>query len=56
MEIPIVVVSTQVEALEELVAPKPIPLVILEIGVGVEVTLNNNISHGFEVLKTLGKN
>ncbi len=56
MEIPIVVVNTQVEALEELVTPKPIPLVILEIGVGVEVTLISNISHGFEVLKTLDKN
>jgi len=39
--------------LEELIIPKPIPLVILEIGVGVEVTLIDIVTHTFEVFKTL---
>jgi hypothetical protein len=36
MEIFIVVINIQVEALEELVTPKLIPLVLPKIGVGVE--------------------
>jgi hypothetical protein len=52
VEVPIVVVSTHVKALEKLVTPKPIPLIILEIGVGAKVTLINNITHVFEVFKT----
>ncbi len=39
--------------MEELVTPKPIPLVILEIRVGAKVTLIDNITHAFEVLKIL---
>ncbi len=39
--------------MEELIIPKPIPLVILEIGVGVEVTLIDIVTHTFEVFKTL---
>ncbi len=53
MEVLVVVISTQVEVLEELVTPKPIPLVILEIGVGAKVTLIDNITHAFEVFKIL---
>jgi len=34
MEVPIIVVSTQVEELEELITPKLVPLVVLEIRVG----------------------
>ncbi len=52
MEVPIVIVRIQVEALEELVTPKPIPLIILKIGVGVGVTLIDNVTHAFEVFKT----
>ncbi len=37
--------------MEELVTPKPIPLVIPKIGVGTWVTLINNVTHGSEVLK-----
>jgi len=39
--------------LEKLVTPKPIPLVILKIGVGIDITLINNITHAYEVFKTL---
>jgi len=39
--------------LEKLVTPKPIPLVILEIGVGIDITLIDNITHASEVFKTL---
>jgi hypothetical protein len=39
--------------LEELVTPKPIPLVIPETRVGTWVTLINNVTHGSEVLKIL---
>ncbi len=52
VEIPIVVVSIQVEGLEEHVTPKLVPLVIPKIGVGVEVTLIDIIKHTFEVFKT----
>ncbi len=49
MEIFVVVDSTWIEALEELVVPKPIPLVIPEIGVSVEVILINSITHASKV-------
>jgi hypothetical protein len=39
--------------LEKPVTLKPIPLVILEIGVGTWVTLVDNVTHAFEVFKTL---
>jgi hypothetical protein len=39
--------------LEKPFTPKPIPLVILKIGVGGEVTLIDNITHAFEVFRTL---
>jgi hypothetical protein len=39
--------------LEELVTLKPIPLVTLEIGVGANVILINNITHDFEVFRIL---
>jgi hypothetical protein len=52
VEVFVVVVSTQVEALEEIVIPKPIPLVILDIGVGAKVTLIDNVTHAFEGFKT----
>ncbi len=45
----IVVVSTQVEKLEELATLKPIPLAIPNIGVGAKVTQINTITHAFEV-------
>jgi hypothetical protein len=51
----VVVVNTQVKALEEPIIPKPIPLVIPKNGIGVEVILIDNIAHAFEVLKTLDK-
>jgi hypothetical protein len=44
MEVFIVVVNIQVEALEELITPKPIPLVILEIEIGIEITLIDTIT------------
>jgi hypothetical protein len=53
MEVLVVVVSTQVEGLEELVIPKLVPLVIPKIGVGLEVTLIDIITHTFKVFKTL---
>jgi hypothetical protein len=39
--------------LEKHVIPKPIPLVLLNIGVGAKVTLIDSVTHAFEVLKTL---
>jgi hypothetical protein len=53
MEVLVVVVNTQVEALEKTIIPKPIPLVIQEIGVGTYIILIDNITHAFEVFKTL---
>jgi hypothetical protein len=35
VEVPIITISIQVEGLEKPITPKPIPLMILEIGVGV---------------------
>jgi hypothetical protein len=52
VEILVMVVSIQVKALEEPIIPKPMPLVILEIGIGIEVTLINSITHASEVFKT----
>jgi hypothetical protein len=52
MEVFFVVVNTRVEALEELVTVKPIPLIILEIGIGEEVTLIDIIAHASEIFKT----
>jgi len=39
--------------LQKHVIPKPVPLIIPKIRVGVEVTLINTITHAFEVFKTL---
>ncbi len=47
------VFSIQVEALEKLIIPKPIPLVIPKIGISAEVTLINSITHASEVFRTL---
>ncbi len=38
--------------MEKLVIPKPMPLVIWEIGVGVEVTLIDIVTHTSKVFKT----
>jgi hypothetical protein len=51
MEVPVVVISIQVETLEELVIPKPIPLVIPNIGINVEVILMDNVAHASKVFK-----
>ncbi len=47
------VVSTQVKALEELIIPKSIPLVLPEIRIGIEVTLIDSLTHVSEVFSTL---
>jgi hypothetical protein len=52
VEIPIVVFSIHVEALEKPITPKLIPLVLPKIGVGVEVTLIDSIAHASKVSKT----
>jgi len=39
--------------LEEPITPKLVPLILLENGVGVEVTLIDSVIHAFEVFKTL---
>jgi hypothetical protein len=39
--------------LEEHVTPKPVPLGIQKIGIGVELTLIDTITHAFEVFRTL---
>jgi hypothetical protein len=52
MEVLVVVVNILVETLEEFIVPKPIPLIIPEIGIGKEVTLIDTIAHAFEVFKT----
>jgi hypothetical protein len=48
MEILVVVINIQ----EEHVTPKPIPLVLLEIGIGANVILITSNSHAFEVFRT----
>lgn len=45
VEVCVVVVSTHVEELEEHVTPKLVPSAIPQIGVGVEITLINIITH-----------
>jgi hypothetical protein len=52
MEVLVVVVSIQVEELEEPVTPKLVPLGIPKIRVGVEVTLINIVTHASMVFKT----
>ncbi len=52
MKVPIVVFSTQVEVLEKPITPKLVPLILPDIGVGIKVTLINNVTHAFEVFKT----
>jgi hypothetical protein len=52
VEVPIVVVSTQIKELEKHVTPKPIPLAIPKIGVGAKVTLISIVTHAFKVFKT----
>ncbi len=47
------VVSTQVKALEELIIPKSIPLVLPKIRIGIEVTLIDSLTHVSEVFSTL---
>ncbi len=53
MEVFVVIVSIQVKALEKLVIPKPIPLIILEIRLSTKVILIDNITHAFGIFKTL---
>jgi hypothetical protein len=48
MEILVVVINIQ----EELITPKPIPLVLLEIGIGANVILITSISHASKVFRT----
>jgi hypothetical protein len=48
MEI-LVIFSIQVEVLEKLVISKLVPLVLPKIGIGVEITLINNVTHAYEV-------
>jgi hypothetical protein len=52
MEIHVVVVNTQVGELEKPITPKPIPLTILEIRLGREVTLINTITHASKIFRT----
>jgi hypothetical protein len=52
VEVLVVILNTQVEGLEEPVIPKLVSLIILEIGVGVEVTLIDIVTHAYEVFKT----
>ncbi len=53
MKVPIVVFSIKVEVLEEFVTPKHVPLVLLEIGIGIVVTLIDNVTHASEIFKIL---
>ncbi len=53
VEVPIVVVNTQIEELEKHVTPKHVPLVIPKIGVGAKVTLINIVIHTSKVFMTL---
>ncbi len=38
--------------MEELVTPKPVPLIILKFGVGAKVTLIDIVTHASKVFKT----
>jgi hypothetical protein len=51
MEIHVVLINTQVGELEKPITPKPVPLTILEIRVGREVTLINTITHAFKIFR-----
>jgi hypothetical protein len=53
VEILVVIVIIQVKTLEKLVTPKLIPLIILEIKVGVEVTLIDSITHTSKFFRIL---
>jgi hypothetical protein len=53
VEVFVIVVNTHVEKLEEHVTPKPIPSIIPQIGVGVEINLINTIKHASKVFKIL---
>ncbi len=53
VEVLVVIVSIQVEELEKLITPKFVPLAITEIGVGVEDTLINIVTHACKVFRTL---
>jgi hypothetical protein len=53
VEVFVVVSSIQVEVLEEPITLKPIPLVLPEIRVGVEVTLIDSVIHALEVFRIL---
>jgi hypothetical protein len=52
MRVHVVATNIQVETLEEPIIPKPIPLVIPNIGVSTKVTLIDIITHAFENFKT----
>jgi hypothetical protein len=47
-----VVFSTHVKVLEEPITPKPVPLILPEIRVGIEVMLIDNVIHASKVLRT----
>ncbi len=51
VEIPLVVVTISVKALEKPIILKPIPLVIPKIRVGAKVILIDNITHAFKVFR-----
>ncbi len=53
MKVLVVAISILVKGLEELVTLKPVPLVILEIGVGIKVILINNVTHASKLFKIL---
>jgi hypothetical protein len=53
VEVFVVVVSIQVEELEEHISPKLVPLSIPQIGVGIKITLINIIMHASKVFKIL---
>jgi hypothetical protein len=53
VEILVLVVNTHVEALEKLVTQKLIPLIIPKIGIGIKVTLIDNIACVSKVFRTL---
>jgi len=53
VEILVLVVNTHVEASEKLVTQKLIPLIIPKIGIGIKVTLIDNIACASKVFRTL---
>jgi hypothetical protein len=48
----VVIVSTPVEELEKPITPKLVPLIIPKIGLGVEITLLDIITHASKVIRT----